>query len=82
MATSNIARPSTPLVSTEADTDPVALLEERSTQLYSLLCYCHGNGHPQQEDAGPEHRNNVFWLSSVLAKEVMDLIQVCLKRKP
>ncbi|WP_177225561.1 hypothetical protein [Variovorax sp. OK605] len=48
--------------------------------LHSLLCYCHGNGPPQQEDAGPVHRNNVFWLASVLAKDVVDLVQVCLKQ--
>jgi hypothetical protein len=27
------------------------------------------------------HRDNVFWLASELAKEVMDLIQVCAPRE-
>ncbi|SFP96330.1 hypothetical protein SAMN05216567_11051 [Variovorax sp. OK605] len=80
MAPRNIARPSTPPPPPEAPPDPAALLEEKSTMLHSLLCYCHGNGPPQQEDAGPVHRNNVFWLASVLAKDVVDLVQVCLKQ--
>lgn len=81
MATRNIARPSTPVAHAEAPPDAATLLEEKSTQLYSLLCYCHGNGPPQQEDAGPEHRGNVFWLASELAREVMNLIQVCIPRE-
>jgi len=61
--------------------DPACDHSWASTQLYSLLCYCHGNGPPQQEDAGPEHRGNVFWLASELAREVMNLIQVCIPRE-
>ena len=80
MATPNIARPSTPLPAAGDPPDPWSTLEEKSTQLHSLLCYCHG-GPPGQEDAGPEHRDNVFWLASELAKEVMDLIQVCAPRE-
>ena len=72
MATRNIARPSTPLAHADAPPDAVTLLEEKSTQLYSLLCYCHGNG---------PHRGNVFWLASELAREVMNLIQVCIPRE-
>jgi len=81
MATETIARACAPSPHGEAAPDPATLLEEKSTQLYSLLCYCHGNGPPQQEDAGPVHRGNVFWLASVLAKDVMDLIQVCMPRE-
>lgn len=81
MATKTIARASAPSPRDEAAPDPATLLEEKSTQLYSLLCYCHGSGPPQQEDAGPVHRGNVFWLASVLAKDVMDLIQVCMPRE-
>jgi hypothetical protein len=80
MATQNIARPSTPPCGAEAPADPATLLEEKSVLLHSLLCYCHGSGAPLQEDAGPEHRNNVFWLAALLAKEVMDLVQVCVPR--
>jgi hypothetical protein len=81
MATPNIARPSTPVPPAGNPPDPWTALEEKSTQLHSLLCYCHGNGAPDQEDAGPVHRDNVFWLASELAKEVMDLIQVCAPRE-
>jgi hypothetical protein len=81
MATETIARACAPSPHTGTTPDPATLLEEKSTQLYSLLCYCHGNGPPQQEDAGPVHRGNVFWLASVLAKDVMDLIQVCMPRE-
>ena len=80
MATPNIARPSTPSKGTKPPTDPATLLEEKSVQLHSLLCYCHGNGAPTQEDAGPVHRNNVFWLAAQLAQEVMELVQVCVPR--
>ncbi|MFM9927667.1 hypothetical protein VLK31_32135 [Variovorax sp. H27-G14] len=93
MATPNISRPSTSKNSAggaaadpAADpagepTDPWTVLEEKSTQLHSLLCYCHGNGAPGQEDAGPVHRDNVFWLASELAREVMELIQRCAQQK-
>ncbi len=85
MATSNIARPSTPKPSTAAapaaPADPWTLLEEKSTQLHSLLCYCHGQGAPGQEDAGPAHRDNVFWLASELAREVTDLVQRCAQQR-
>lgn len=81
MATPNIARPSTPVPPGGAAPDPWTALEEKSTQLHSLLCYCHGNGTPGGEDAGPVHRDNVFWLASELAKQVVDLIQVCAPRE-
>jgi hypothetical protein len=80
MATKTIARPSTSVPPAGDPPDHWTTLEEKSTQLHSLLCYCHGNGDPEQEDAGPVHRDNVFWLASELAKEVMDLIQVCIPR--
>ena len=81
MATPNIARPSTPVPPGGAAPDTWTALEEKSTQLHSLLCYCHGNGTPGGEDAGPVHRDNVFWLASELAKQVVDLIQVCAPRE-
>ncbi|WP_286517555.1 hypothetical protein [Variovorax sp. J22R203] len=63
-----------------AATVSTRLLEETLTQLHSLLCYCHDHGHPAQEDAGPEHRNNVFWLASELARKAAELFQQCALR--
>jgi hypothetical protein len=80
MADPTIARPSTSVRSSEDPRDAATLLEETLTQLHSLLCYCHDHGHPAQEDAGPEHRNNVFWLASELARKAAELFQQCAPR--
>ncbi len=60
--------------------DAADILENKLTQLQSLLsCSC-GDWSEWFEGIGERHRNNIMWLASDLADDIARLAQVLLKR--
>ena len=53
------------------------LLENRLTQLKSLLWCCYGDGIDWFDGAGSKHLDNVFWLIADLVDEAGELHQRC-----
>jgi hypothetical protein len=53
------------------------LLENRLTQLKSLLWCCYGDGIDWFGDVGPKHLDNVIWLIADLVDEAGELHQRC-----
>lgn len=51
------------------------LLENKLTQLNSLLYCCYGNGNGWFEEAGETHRGNMLWIAADMAREAEMLLQ-------
>lgn len=50
-------------------------LENTLEKLNSLLWCCHGTGDGWFEDVGEQHRDNLLWIASDLAREAVGLFQ-------
>ena len=59
--------------------DASDILENKVSQLQSLLSCCYGNGGDWFEVIGARHRDNIMWIASDLATEVARLSQEILK---
>lgn len=62
--------PSFPDTPTAADR-----LENTLEKLNSLLWCCHGTGDGWFEEVGEQHRDNLLWIASDLAREAVGLFQ-------
>lgn len=60
--------------------DASDILENKVSQLQSLLSCCYGDGGEWFEVIGARHRDNIMWIASDLATEVGRLAQELLKR--
>lgn len=81
MADEIIAGQNTP---TSADAtsaqDAKDILENKLTQLRSILHCCYGEEQELFEAIGAEHRGNIMWIAADLAAELDELSQIALKR--
>ncbi|MEJ1169571.1 hypothetical protein [Variovorax sp. CCNWLW235] len=59
--------------------DASDILENKVSQLQSLLSCCYGDGGEWFEVIGARHRDNIMWIASDLADEVGRLSQEILK---
>jgi hypothetical protein len=59
--------------------DASDILENKVSQLQSLLSCCYGDGGEWFEVIGARHRDNIMWIASDLANEVARLAQEILK---
>ena len=55
--------------------DAVDILENKLTQLRSLLSCCYGDWSEWFEGIGGQHRDNLMWLASDLAGDIARLAQ-------
>lgn len=55
------------------------LLEEKLTQLNSLLWCAYGDGNGWFEEAGEMHRGNMMWIAADLARAADELLQASVK---
>ncbi|UVH59378.1 hypothetical protein NWF24_08215 [Variovorax paradoxus] len=60
--------------------DASGILENKLTQLQSLLSCCHGDWSEWLEGIGERHRDNIMWLAADLANDIARLTQELLKR--
>ena len=60
--------------------DAVDILENKLTQLRSLLHCCYGDEQELFEAIGPTHRGNIMWIGADLADDIARLTQELLKR--
>lgn len=76
MADQIIAGRNTP-ASHDANHQPDAsdILENKLTQLQSLLSCCYGDEGEWFEAIGPRHRDNIMWIATDLADEAKQLFQ-------
>ena len=82
MADQIIAGQNTPTsaLSTPAQ-DARDLLENKLTQLRSLLHCCYGDEQEWFEAIGPRHRGNIIWMAADLANEAVELFQRAADRR-
>jgi len=59
--------------------DASDILENKLTQLQSLLSCCYGGGGEWFDAIGAAHRDNIMWIASDLATELTRLSQEILK---
>ena len=55
--------------------DASSNLENKLTQLQSLLSCCYGDGGEWFDAIGARHRDNIMWIAADLASEAADLFQ-------
>ncbi|MGF6347886.1 hypothetical protein [Variovorax sp. W2I14] len=55
------------------------LLEEKLTQLNSLLWCAYGDGNGWFEEAGEMHRGNMMWIAADLARAADELLQASVR---
>ncbi|RSZ47817.1 hypothetical protein EJO70_03585 [Variovorax sp. 553] len=60
--------------------DPSDILENKLTQLQSLLSCCYGDWCEWFDAIGTKHRDNIMWIAADLATEAVELSQVLLKK--
>ncbi|MGJ7605615.1 hypothetical protein ACSFA7_14845 [Variovorax sp. LT1R20] len=72
--TTSGAPPSTPTGNEARD-----LLEEKLTQLNSLLWCAYGDGNGWFEEAGEMHRGNMMWIAADLARAADELLQASVR---
>jgi hypothetical protein len=60
--------------------DASDILENKLTQLQSLLHCCYGDEHELFEAIGARHRGNLMWLGADLADDIGRLTQQLLKK--
>ncbi|KIQ20518.1 hypothetical protein RT97_28090 [Variovorax paradoxus] len=58
-----------------AQQDAVDILENKLTQLRSLLHCCYGEEQDLLEAIGAEHRGNIMWIAADLAEDSIRLFQ-------
>lgn len=76
MADEIIAGRNTPIpVDATNQQDAVDILENKLTQLRSLLSCCYGDWSEWFEAIGGQHRDNLMWLASDLAGDIARLAQ-------
>ena len=64
----------TSVIATPAQ-DAKDTLENKLTQLRSLLHCCYGDEQELFEAIGPKHRGNIMWIASDLASDAVRLFQ-------
>ena len=67
------------LVKRRLPLDASDILENKLSQLQSLLSCCYGDGSEWFEVIGARHRDNIIWIAADLAAEVARLSQEILK---
>jgi hypothetical protein len=60
--------------------DALDILENKLTQLQSLLSCCYGDWSEWFDGIGARHRDNIMWIASDLADDVGRLAQELLKK--
>jgi len=60
--------------------DAPDILENKLTQLQSLLSCCYGDGCEWFDAIGARHRDNIMWIAADLVDDVAQLSQELLKR--
>ncbi len=60
--------------------DASDILENKLTQMQSLLSCCYGDWSEWFEGIGARHRDNIMWIASDLADDIARLAQELLKR--
>ena len=60
--------------------DASDILENKLSQLQSLLSCCYGDGGEWFDVIGARHRDNIMWIAADLAAEVARLSQELLRR--
>lgn len=60
--------------------DASGTLENKLTQLQSLLSCCYGDWCEWFDAIGTKHRDNIMWIAADLAAEAVELSQVLLKK--
>ena len=60
--------------------DALDILENKLSQMQSLLSCCYGDRSGWFEEIGERHRDNLMWLASDLADDIARLAQELLKR--
>ncbi|MDH6168420.1 hypothetical protein M2282_003573 [Variovorax boronicumulans] len=60
--------------------DAVDILENKLTQLRSLLNCCYGDEQELFDSIGARHRGNIMWIAADLADDIARLLQELLKR--
>jgi hypothetical protein len=75
--TPGASNPDTPPPGTTFPDAPTAAdrLENTLEKLNSLLWCCHGTGDGWFEEVGEQHRDNLLWIASDLAREAVGLFQ-------
>ena len=56
--------------------DASDILENKLTQLQSLLSCCYGDCSEWFEGIGERHRDKIMWIAADLAKDAADLLQI------
>jgi hypothetical protein len=56
--------------------DAVDVLENKLSQLQSLLSCCYGDGSDWFDAIGMRHRDNIMWIAADLASDAMRLLQM------
>jgi hypothetical protein len=80
MADEIIAGLNTPTsVDATSQQDAKDILENKLTQLRSLLSCCYGEEQELFEAIGAEHRGNIMWIAADLAADTADSLQFALK---
>jgi hypothetical protein len=60
--------------------DASDILENKVSQLQSLLSCCYGDCSERFEGIGEQHRDKIMWIAADLAAEVGELSQALLKK--
>jgi hypothetical protein len=60
--------------------DASGILENKLTQLQSLLSCCHGDGCEWFDAIGARHRDNIMWIAADLADAAAQLTQELLEQ--
>ncbi|MDR6889158.1 MULTISPECIES: hypothetical protein [Variovorax] len=60
--------------------DAADVLENKLSQLQSLLSCCYGDGAEWFDAIGMRHRDNIMWIAADLAGDITRLAQELLKR--
>jgi hypothetical protein len=81
MADQIIAGQNTPsFLDTAPVPDALDVLENKLSQMQSLLSCCYGDRSGWFEEIGERHRDNLMWLASDLADDIARLAQQLLQR--
>ncbi|MET3917560.1 hypothetical protein ABID97_004342 [Variovorax sp. OAS795] len=59
--------------------DASDILENKLSQLQSLLSCCYGDGSEWFDVIGARHRDNIMWIAADLAAEAANLLQIEMK---
>ena len=60
--------------------DASDILENKLTQLQSLLSCCYGDGGEWFDAIGTAHRDNIMWIAADLSDDIIGFTQELLKR--